>query len=137
MRAPSARTSSPRLQEIAGAGLRIGIVTSTPRALMAAKSVPLRDSGVDGLIEAMVTSDDVLREKPDPEPLFSCAKALDVPWQKSAYGGDTCVDIRAGIAAGMKTVGVLTGFASRDALKMEGPDLILESAAGLVYPPPT
>jgi phosphoglycolate phosphatase len=123
------------LREIAGAGLKIGIATSTPNDLMKAKRAPLRESGVYGLIEKIVTSDDVLRDKPDPEPLFACAGSLGVSVGKSAYVGDTGVDIRAGIAAGMKTVGVLTGFATREALKKEGPDLILDSAAELVYSP--
>jgi len=121
------------LREIALAGLKMGIVTSTPKALMPAKDLPIRESGVDKLIETMITSDDVLRKKPDPAPLFACAKSLGVSMEKSVYVGDTGVDIRAGIAAGMKTVGVLTGFATREALRNERPDLILESAAELVY----
>jgi phosphoglycolate phosphatase len=37
------------------------------------------------------------------------------------------VDIRAGNAAGMKTVGVLTGFDDFKALEKENPDAILDS----------
>jgi phosphoglycolate phosphatase-like HAD superfamily hydrolase len=41
------------------------------------------------------------------------------------------VDIRAGNAAGMTTVGVLTGFDDYDALKNELPDAIIDSIAQL------
>ena len=41
------------------------------------------------------------------------------------------MDIRAGKAAGMKTVGVLTGFDDYDALKKEAPDAIIDSIAQL------
>lgn len=49
----------------------------------------------------------------------------------NVYVGDTRVDIRAGNAAGMKTVGVLTGFDDYDALKNELPDAIIDSIAQL------
>jgi len=45
--------------------------------------------------------------------------------------GDTRVDIRAGKAAGMKTVGVLTGFDDYDALEKEKPTVIINSIADL------
>jgi phosphoglycolate phosphatase len=41
--------------------------------------------------------------------------------------GDTRVDIRAGKAAGMKTIGVLTGFDVYDTLQNETPDAIIDS----------
>jgi phosphoglycolate phosphatase-like HAD superfamily hydrolase len=45
--------------------------------------------------------------------------------------GDTRTDIRAGNAAGMQTVGVLTGFDGYDALKNENPNVIINSIADL------
>jgi phosphoglycolate phosphatase len=47
------------------------------------------------------------------------------------YVGDSRVDIRAGRAAGTKTVGVLTGADSYDVLLAEGADAILESVGDL------
>jgi phosphoglycolate phosphatase len=47
------------------------------------------------------------------------------------YVGDTRVDIRAGRAAGMGTVGVLTGFDDCQSLKNESPDAIIDSIAQL------
>jgi phosphoglycolate phosphatase len=51
--------------------------------------------------------------------------------ERCVYVGDTRVDIRAGNAAGMKTVGVLTGFDDFKALEKENPDAILSSIARL------
>jgi phosphoglycolate phosphatase len=45
--------------------------------------------------------------------------------------GDTRVDIKAGKAAGMRTIGVLTGFDDRTALEEEEPDKIIQSIKDL------
>jgi len=45
--------------------------------------------------------------------------------------GDARTDIQAGKAAGMKTIGVLTGFDDHEALNRENPDSIIESIAQL------
>jgi phosphoglycolate phosphatase-like HAD superfamily hydrolase len=120
------------LKTIAGAGLKIGLASSTPLNQIKDKLLPLRQSGVEGLIEAIITPDHVSAKKPDPEPLLACAGSLGVLAEKSVYVGDTTADIRAGKSAGMKTVAVLTGFGNYDTLIKEGPDLILESVAGLL-----
>jgi phosphoglycolate phosphatase len=45
--------------------------------------------------------------------------------------GDTEVDIRAGKAVGIKTVAVLSGIRSREALEAEAPDAIVDDLHGL------
>ena len=45
--------------------------------------------------------------------------------------GDARIDIKAGKAAGMKTIGVLTGFDDLKTLGREEPDAIIESVADL------
>ena len=47
------------------------------------------------------------------------------------YVGDARIDIQAGKAAGMKTVGVLTGFDDHKALSRENPDAVIDSIADL------
>jgi pyrophosphatase PpaX len=57
---------------------------------------------------------------------------------KNVYVGDTRADILAGRAAGMTSVGVLTGFDSRSNLESARPSVILPSVAdlgGLLIPP--
>lgn len=45
--------------------------------------------------------------------------------------GDSHVDIRAGRAAGMLTVAVLTGLGDAETLRREEPSLLLDSAGDL------
>ena len=119
------------LQIISSNGLKIGIVTSTQRHYLETKMLPIKKAGVDKLIETIVTSDDVENRKPAPDPLIACAKQLDIPPAKCVYVGDTTTDIQAGKAAGMRTVGVLTGFDDHDLLNQEMPDAIIESIKDL------
>ncbi|MGB5749358.1 MAG: HAD-IA family hydrolase [Desulfobacterales bacterium] len=118
-------------EKIAACGLKIGLVTSTPRDYIAVKLAPLRKAGIEKLLQVIVTADDVINKKPHAEPLIKGSQELGVAAEQCVYVGDTRVDIRAGNAAGMKTVGVLTGFDDFDALKKERPDAIINSIAQL------
>jgi HAD superfamily hydrolase (TIGR01509 family) len=120
------------LQSISKSIPRIGLVTSTQRNYLKIKMQPLKRAGVEKLFEVIITSDDVPNRKPDPDPLIECAKQLDVDPNKCVYVGDTRTDIKAGKAAGMKTVGVLTGFDDYDMLAKEGPDAIIDSIRNLL-----
>jgi 2-phosphoglycolate phosphatase len=119
------------LGEISANGKKIGIVTSTPMEGIAYKLRPLKRHGIEELFEVIITADDVQQKKPAAEPLIECANLLGVSLNKSVYVGDTRVDIRAGKAAGMKTIGVLTGFDDFETLKSENPDAILDSVEQL------
>jgi len=118
-------------KKISSRRLKIGLVTSTPRDYLAVKLVPLKEAGIEHLLEVIVTADDVANKKPHAEPLIKGSQKLGVTVEHCVYVGDTRVDIRAGNAAGMKTVGVLTGFDGYEALKKESPDFIIDSIAQL------
>lgn len=118
-------------KKISTCGLKIGLVTSTPRDYVAVKMGPLRKAGIEKMLQVIVTADDVVNKKPHAEPLIKGSLELGVAAEHCVYVGDTRVDIRAGDAAGMKTVGVLTGFDDFDALKKERPDAIIDSIAQL------
>ena len=120
------------LQNISAIIPKIGLVTSTQRHYLKIKMQPLRSAGVEKLFEVIITSDDVPNRKPDPDPLMECAKRLDVIPAKCVYVGDTRTDMQAGKAAGMFTVGVLTGFDDYDALNKESPDAIIDSIGDLM-----
>ena len=129
------------IRQFAGGGIKIGLVTSSPAKQMPVKLIPLNNAGLEKHLEVIVTADDVRHKKPAPEPLIQCSEKLGVSLKKCVYVGDTRVDIRSGKAAGMKTVGVLTGFDSYETLKNEMPDAIISSIARLnetitIYPGP-
>ena len=120
------------VENLSSNGLKIGLVTSTQRKYLGIKMQPLKNGGVDTLFEAIVTSDDVEKRKPAPDPLIVCAQLLDMKPGNCVYIGDTTTDIKAGKAAGMRTIGVLTGFDQYDALEKEKPDAIIEDVQNLL-----
>jgi HAD superfamily hydrolase (TIGR01509 family) len=119
------------LKQISASGLKIGLVTSTQKHYLNTKMLPLKDAGVDGLFEAIITSDDVKKRKPAPDPLLTCARRLEIEPAKCVYVGDTATDMQSGNAAGMRRIGVLTGFDDIEALKKEAPDAVIHSIANL------
>ena len=120
------------VEKLSSNGLRIGLVTSTQRRYLETKMQPLKNVGVDTLFEVIITSDDVEKRKPAPDPLIACAQRLDLKPGKCVYVGDTATDIKAGKAAGMRTVGVLTGFDDYEALESENPDAIVNDVQNLL-----
>jgi HAD superfamily hydrolase (TIGR01509 family) len=87
--------------------------------------------GIAQYFTYVVTALDTHKPKPSPEALIKCAKAMDVQMCDCIIVGDSVSDIRAGKAAGAKTVAVLSGLFSREELVKERPDLILEDAIAL------
>lgn len=120
------------VKNLSSSGLKIGLVTSTRRQYLETKMQPLKNAGVDTLFEAIITSDDVEKRKPAPDPLIACAQQLDMKPGNCVYVGDTTIDIKAGKAAGMSTIGVLTGFDEYEALENENPDAIVKSVQNLL-----
>jgi HAD superfamily hydrolase (TIGR01549 family) len=115
------------LHRLHSAGYRLGIATSSGRAL------PFLDRwGVRHVFHSIVGREDVERRKPHPEPVLRCIEGLGVPSGAAVYVGDSPIDIEAGRAAGARTVAVLTGTSSREVLAAVEPDYILESAADLL-----
>ena len=110
---------------------KIGLVTSTQKHYLETKMLPLKNAAIDKLIEVIITSDDVKERKPAPDPLIMCAQQLELKPADCVYVGDTTTDMKSGKAAGMYTVGVLTGFDDYDALQTEQPDAIIDSIRNL------
>ena len=115
------------LYDLYARGLRLGIATSSGRAL------PFLDRwGVRRLFSGIVGREDVESRKPHPEPVLKCLGHLGLDPREVVYIGDSPIDIRAGKAAGSYTAGVLTGTSPHGVLLCEDPDHILESVAGLL-----
>ena len=93
---------------------------------------PIEAAGLKDLFQAVVTADEVQRRKPAPDPLLECARRLGIRPGECLYAGDMRMDIRAGKSAGMRTIGVLTGFDTYATLQAEEPDTVLDSVASLM-----
>ena len=114
------------LHALHGRGFRLGIATSSGRAL------PFLDTwGVRHLFGGIVGREDVKLRKPHPEPVRKCLEHLQLDPHEAVYIGDSPIDIQAGKAAGVLTVGVLTGTSTDAVMRQEQADYILPSIAGL------
>ena len=86
----------------------------------------LKRFGVLDYFSCVVAASDDCKPKPSPEALLKCAEALNVELGDCVMVGDSVSDLRAGRAAGVKTVAVLSGLYSGEGLALEKPDLILK-----------
>ncbi len=111
--------------------IRIGIVTSTPRKNIKDKMKILDQAGVADLAEVVICAGDAARKKPHPDPLILCRERMGIEADVCAYVGDTSIDMVAGKSAGMKTIGVLTGFDNHEELSLKNPDCIIDSISDL------
>lgn len=108
------------LEALQADGIRVGIVTRNCRQVVTEilARIPL-PHGV------LLTRDEVVRVKPDPEHLLRAAAALGVPPERCVIVGDHVMDVRAGRAAGMGTVGFLGPGRPPDAFDGESADLVV------------
>ncbi|QTD42530.1 HAD family hydrolase [Sporosarcina sp. Te-1] len=88
--------------------IKIGIFTGKGRRSL---DISLEALKMDGLFDVIVTGDDVVKPKPDPEGLIKALSLLRVNKADAVFIGDSDADIIAGKQAGVTTIGVnwLTG----------------------------
>jgi phosphoglycolate phosphatase len=120
-----------QLRKLSEEGLKLSIVTATQGVYLIEKMEILERAGLAELFEIVITGDEVVNKKPAPDSLLMCAEKLNVIPNRCIYIGDMRTDIEAGKAAGMGTVGVLTGFDNRQTLESIKPDAIIQSVAVL------
>lgn len=105
-------------------GLRLpkAVCTNKPRAITEAVLSAL---GLTAHFAALVAGDDLEHKKPDPAPLLSIARTLDVAPTALVMVGDGPQDIECGRAAGALTVGVRGGMLPEELLRAARPDALL------------
>lgn len=117
--------ASELLSTLRAEGVSVGVVTSK-RSELARRT--LSCCGLDGRYDALVGSDDVVRAKPDPEPVHLALGRLGLRGQAEnvLFVGDSPFDIQAGRAAGTYTAAVLWGPFSRQVLDGEEADFYVD-----------
>ena len=73
-----------------------------------------------------------VKRKPDPEAPIEIAEALGVLPSEVAFIGDSDVDIKTGVNAGMVPVGVLWGYRDRELLEACGAKYLAKTPAELI-----
>ncbi|MEU6014066.1 HAD family hydrolase [Streptomyces sp. NPDC047515] len=103
--APGGVVILPGTKELLGAlpAHRWAVVTSATRPLGWAR---LSEVGID--VPLMIAAEDVTRGKPDPEPYLLAAERLGVDPARCVVFEDAPAGLRAGRAAGMRTVALAT-----------------------------
>jgi HAD superfamily hydrolase (TIGR01509 family) len=87
----------------------------------------LKCIGVDAdLFDALVTGDDVTRNKPDPEIFQKAAKKLGVNPEDCIVIEDAISGLQAARKAGMTSIGVTSAF-SREEIAQGDPDHVVDS----------
>ncbi|MGB1034931.1 MAG: HAD family hydrolase [Primorskyibacter sp.] len=106
-------TLAPFLAELSARGLGLGVMTNDSEAGARAH---LSTVGVLAMFDFVAGFDSGYGAKPAPDPLLAGARALGVAPAGVIMVGDSTHDLLAGRAAGMRTVGVLTGMAGPETL---------------------
>lgn len=104
---------SDLLTNLQGKGLKLGVATNDSETPAMAH---LRAAGVTGFFDFIAGSDSGHGGKPAPGQLLAFCAATGLDPAHCAMIGDSTHDLRAGRAAGMRCVGVLTGLATEDEL---------------------
>ena len=115
------------LHDLRDSGLRLAIYTGSNGESF----LPLERAGLMNLFDPVITARDVDHPKPNPEGLFRCLEMIGCTASQAVYVGDTRHDIEAGRAAGMRSIGVLTGAADSAILSAAGADRLVASHRGL------
>lgn len=105
----------------------VGIVTRNCDA-----AVRMMFPQIDAYCQAFVARDHVTQVKPHPQHLQTALNHMGSEASRTVMVGDGVIDMQAGKAFGMFSVGVLSGNSTRDRLVEHGADLILDSAVDLL-----
>lgn len=115
-------------------GLKLAVVTSSPRDIITAG---LRQRGLLDALDAVVTGDDVPRNKPAPDCYLLCLEQLGVPASRCVAFEDTEHGVRAAAAAGIRCLAVRPPSAGpQDFSQATGVFVDLPAAAAWLFPAP-
>lgn len=98
----------PFLTGLTGRGIALGVMTNDTEYGARAH---LKSAGVLDRFDFVAGFDSGYGAKPSPDPLLAFCSSVSAEPARSVMVGDSSHDLRAGRAAGMQTVGVLTGLA--------------------------
>jgi beta-phosphoglucomutase len=115
------------LEGLHAAGFRQAIGSSAPRANV---NLILELTGSARFFDAIVSSEDTQRGKPDPQVFLVAAEKLGVPPRRCVVMEDAVAGVEAAKAGGMKCVGVtFVGHHPNESLRRAGADLVVKTLA--------
>lgn len=117
------------LSALKKAGLSLAVVTSKRRVLAMRG---LRLFNLEDYMEAIVTLEDTVRHKPEPDPVLKALALLRVNPDEALMVGDSPLDLASARAAGTYTAAALWSALPRDILLAEKPDFVLTKITELL-----
>ena len=104
--------------------VKIGLATMSNRLVI---EHTLAKLGVGDYFSAIVTFDDVIHSKPNPEVFLKCAALLDCQAKHCVVIEDSIFGIIAAKEAHMNCIAVTSGMYSHEELEKHNPDLIVDA----------
>jgi phosphoglycolate phosphatase len=117
------------LQALKKQGLTLTIASSRWHKSLAELT---HDLQIAEYISMLVGADDVVKAKPNPEPVLNTLSAMGFKANETLVVGDMNVDILMGKNAGAKTCGVTYGNGTKEELEAAGADYIIDSFDELI-----
>ena len=111
------------LDKLMAKGLKLGILSNKPDAITK-NCVKTFLSKWD--FDVVFGQRDSVPRKPNPQGALEVAKKMSIPPSHFLYLGDTAIDMKTAVSAGMFPVGVLWGFRSRKELQENGAGAIID-----------
>lgn len=111
------------LDTLMAKGLRLGILSNKPDAITK-KCVKTFLSKWD--FDVVFGQRDSVPRKPNPQGALEVAKKMSIPPSHFLYLGDTPIDMKTAVSAGMFPVGVLWGFRFRRELEENGAGAVID-----------
>lgn len=118
------------LEEMAKLGIQMSIASSRSKESLIEFC---SDNGILEYFSLILGADDVVRAKPNPEPVLLTLEKLQKDATQTIVVGDMPVDIEMGKGANCRTVGVSYGNSSRQALIKSGSSIIIDSFPELIH----
>lgn len=115
------------LDELRNSGIHTAVVSNKPNEF----TKYLVDKMLGSSIELAYGQRTGIPTKPNPHTVEEVIEHFGIAKEECIYIGDTNVDILTGKNAGVKTIGVLWGFRSKEELASAGADYIVEAVREL------
>jgi HAD superfamily hydrolase (TIGR01509 family) len=117
------------LSQLRALNVPLGLMTGKGRR---SAGITVESLGWKDVFAAIVTGEDVKRQKPEPEGLLTVAARLNVPPSSCAFVGDSPADMGAGKSAGMIVVAAGWHPVYLDEIRSMRPDVWAEHPADVV-----
>ncbi|WP_164668125.1 pyrophosphatase PpaX [Virgibacillus doumboii] len=117
------------IEQLNKENFKLGIVTTKMRGTV---DMGLKVTGLDRFFNTVITLDDVVHAKPNPEPIIKAMKELDADASSTLMVGDSNHDIEAGQNAGIQTAGVAWSLKGKERLTTYKPTYMLDDMLDLL-----